>query len=94
MSRLSVAPRHHDPYWDMDGAGVHRSRTKRRVVRMAVWFIVVVALAFLATRLPSLDANYLIRGEGRPVMAAALFGLLGSAAILALARVRRASHHD
>ena len=67
-------------------------RTKRRVVRMAVWFAVVLALAFLATRLPTLDANYLIRGEGRPVMAAALFGLLGSAAILALARVRHASH--
>jgi hypothetical protein len=91
VSRLSPTLRRHDPYWDMDGAGVQRKRTKRRVVRAAIWVAVVVALAFLATRLPSLDPNYLIQGEGRPVMAAAMLGLLGSAAILALARVRRLS---
>jgi molybdopterin/thiamine biosynthesis adenylyltransferase len=91
VSRLSPTLRRHDPYWDMDGAGVQRRRTKRRVIRMAAWVVVVLALAFLATRLPSLDATYLLQGEGRPVMAAAMLGLLGSAAILALARVRNLS---
>jgi hypothetical protein len=88
--RLSLAPRRHDPYWDMDGAGVHRSRNKRRVARFAAWLAVLLALAFISTRLPSVDPQYLLYGDGRPVMAAALLGLLGSAAILALARVRRA----
>ena len=91
MTRLSIAPRRHDPYWDMDGAGVHRLRTRRRVVRAAAWFLVLAALVFVVTRLPSVDADFVIRGEGRPVMAAALLGLLGSAAILALARIRQTS---
>ncbi|HXU84600.1 MAG TPA: hypothetical protein VN773_02235 [Verrucomicrobiae bacterium] len=91
MTRLSIASRRHDPYWDMDGAGVQRLRTKRRVIRWAVWFLVLAALVFVATHVPSFDADFVIRGEGRPVMAAALLGLLGSAAILALARVRQVS---
>ena len=88
MSRLSPTLRRPDPSWDLDGAGVQRLRTKRRVVRSAIWLVVIVALAFLATRLPTVDPTYLIQGEGRPVMAAAMLGLLGSAAILALARIR------
>ena len=88
MSRLSLAPNRHDPYWDVDGAGAQRLRTKQRLVRAAAWLVILVVLGFMATRLPSIDPEFLLRGEGRPVMAAALFGLLGSAAILALARVR------
>ena len=91
MTRQSTAPRHHDPYWDMDGAGVQRRRTKRRIIRTLIWFIVVLALAFLATRLPTLDPNYVIQGEGRSVLAAALLGILGSAAGLALVRIRHTS---
>jgi hypothetical protein len=90
VSRLSLAPRRHDPYWDLDGANVHRLRTKRRVVRTTAWLVVVLALAFLATRLPSVDPEFLLRGEGRPVMAGAMLGLLGSAAILILARLHHA----
>ena len=88
MSRPSVAPRRHDPYWDLDGANAQRQRTKQRVVRAVAWCVILLALVFMASRLPTIDPEFLLRGEGRPVMAAALFGLLGAAAILALARVR------
>ena len=91
MTRLSPTSSRHDPYWDMDGTGVQRLRTKRRAVRMVIWLVIVAALAFLATRMPTLDPNFVITGEGRPVMAAALLGLLGSAAILALVRIRHTS---
>ena len=88
MSRPSLAPRRHDPFWDMDGADVRRQRTKARVVRMASWFIVVVVLALVVTRLPSIDPEYLIRGDGRPIFAGALLTILAAAALLALARIR------
>ncbi len=89
MSRLPAAPRRHDPYWDMDGAGARRVRTQRRVVRLGIWFLVVVALAVVASQLPAVDPEYLLHGDGRPVMAGALLTLLGSAALLALARMHR-----
>jgi hypothetical protein len=93
VSRLSLAPNRHDPYWDLDGANAQRHRTKQRVIRAAAWFVILVALGFTATLLPSIDPEFLLRGEGRPVMAAALFGLLGAAAILALARIRNTSQN-
>jgi hypothetical protein len=89
LSRLSVAPRRHDPYWDMDGAGARRVRTQRRVVRLGIWFLVVVALAVVASQLPAVDPEYLLHGAGRPLMAGALLTLLGAAALLALARMHR-----
>lgn len=88
MSRLSLAPRHHDPYWDMDGKGARRLRTKRRFIHAIVWFLVVLALAFVSTRLPTVDPDYLIAGGGRPILAGALLAMLGAAALLALSRVR------
>jgi len=91
VTRLSLAPNRHDPYWDLDGANAQRHRTKQRIVRTTAWLVILVALGFMATRLPSIDPDFLLRGEGRPVMAAALFGLLGAAAILALARIRNTS---
>lgn len=91
MSRLSVASRRHDPYWDIDGAGARRVRTKQRVVRLAVWVVLVAALAVIATQLATIDPEYLIHGGGRPILAGALLALLGAAALLALARVRRVS---
>ena len=90
MPRLSLAPRH-DPFWDMDGAGARRQRTKRRIVRFVVWILVLAVAAVASLQLPSIDPEYLVHGEGRPVMAAALLGLLGSAAILALARIRHSA---
>jgi hypothetical protein len=91
VPRLSLSPRH-DPYWDLDGAGVHRDRTRRRAIRTAIWFAVVLALAFVATRLPAVDSEYLIQGEGRPVLAGAMLAILAAAALLALARIRHVSH--
>jgi len=91
VSRLSIAPNRHDPYWDMDGAGARRVRTKRRVVRLAIWVVLLAALAAIATQLPAVDPEYLVHGDGRPILAGALLTLLGSAALLALVRVRRVS---
>jgi hypothetical protein len=75
----------------MDGRGARRVRNKRRFAQAAVWFLVVLALAFVSTRLPSVDPEYLIAGDGRPILAGALLTLLGAAALLALSRVRRVS---
>jgi hypothetical protein len=91
VHRLSLAARRHDPYWDMDGKGARRVRTKRRFAQLAVWFLVVLALAFVATRLPAVDPEYLIAGSGRPILAGALLSMLGAAALLALSRVRHVS---
>ena len=91
MSRLSLAPRH-DPYWDMDGQGARRDRTKRRVLRYVTWMLMLAVAALAGLQLSTIDPDYLLRGDGRPVMAAGLLGLLGAAAILALARIRHAAH--
>ncbi|MEP6639404.1 MAG: hypothetical protein ABJC39_08650 [Chloroflexota bacterium] len=93
MSRLSVAQRRHDPYWDTDGAGARHVRTKQRAIRMVVWLVIVVALAIVATRLPSIDPEYLTSGSGRPILAASLFTILGAAALLALARIRHVTRN-
>ena len=93
MSRLSIAPRRHDPYWDVDGTGAQRLRNKQRFVRIIIWLGIVVVLAFVATQLPSIDPEYLIRGDGRPILAGALLTVLGAAALLALARIRHVSRH-
>ena len=92
MSRLSAALRRHDPYWDMDGAGARRQRFQRRFVRLLTWTLMLVVLAFAATRLPAIDPDYLVRGDGRPILAGALLTILASAALLALARIRHVSH--
>ena len=92
MSRLAAALRRHDPYWDMDGAGARRQRFQRRFVRFITWTLIVIVLAFAATRLPAIDPEYLVRGDGRPILGGALLLILGSAALLALARVRSVSH--
>ena len=91
MSRLSAALRHRDPYWDMDGAGARRQRLQRRFVRFLTWALILVILAFGTTRLPAIDPEFLVRGDGRPILAGALGAILGSAALLALARIRNVS---
>ncbi|HET7702168.1 MAG TPA: hypothetical protein VFK35_02125 [Candidatus Limnocylindrales bacterium] len=92
MPRLSTPLRRHDPFWDLDGESARRARTQRRVVRQAIWLLVVIAVAFAATRLPSVDPEFLIRGDGRPLLAGALLTLLGASALLALARIRHTTH--
>ena len=86
-----VRRRRHDPYWDLDGAGCtppgpSTGSSGSRPGSPSCWYWL--------RRDPTaeLDPEYLIHGEGRPVLAAALFGLAGSAAVLALARIRHASH--
>jgi hypothetical protein len=82
-------PIRRDPYWEVDGAGARRQRTKQRLVRYVAWLLIVAVFAVAASNLPSIDPEYLIRGEGRPFLAGAMLGLLGAAALLALARIRR-----
>lgn len=93
MPPRSTAPRRHDPFWDLDGAGARRSRTKRRFARVATWLIVAIVIAVVVTRLPSIDPEFLIRGDGRPLVAGALLALLGAAILLGLARVSRSGSH-
>jgi hypothetical protein len=88
VPHLSLA-RRHDPYWDMDGKGARIQRVKQRLIRLAVWVVVVAVLAFAATRLPAIDPEFLFRGAGRPILGGALLTILGSATLLALARLRQ-----
>jgi hypothetical protein len=87
VPRLSLA-RRHDPFWDIDGQSARRTRTKARLVRYAMWVGLLTVLAIALTRLPAMDPGFLLRGEGRPLLAGALLTLLGAATLLALARVR------
>ena len=91
MSRLPLIPRRHDPFWDMDGADVRRQRTRQRAIRLASWLVVMVVLAVVVTRLPSIDPEFLVQGEGRPLLAGAMLTMLAAATLLALARIRFAS---
>jgi len=88
MPQLTRSP-DHDPFWDMDGKGARRSRLRRRFVRSAVLVIAVLAVGVLITRLPTVDPQYLISGDGRPIMAGALLALLGSSILIALAWMRK-----
>jgi hypothetical protein len=92
VSRLSLALNRHDPYWDMDGAGARRQRLQRRAVRLAIWALILTALAVAATRLPAIDPEFLIHGEGRPILAGSLLTILAAAAHHAHARIRHVRH--
>jgi hypothetical protein len=93
VSPLSAVGRRHDPYWDVDGAGARRLRTKQRAVRWVVWIVALAILAVALSRLPAIDPDFLLNGEGRPILGAALLTLVGAAGLLALARVRYLSKH-
>ena len=80
-----------DPYWDMDGVGARRARIRKALVRYSAWLLILAVFVLVALNLPAIDPEYLIRGDGRPILAGALLALLGSAALLALARVRHTS---
>ena len=90
MSRLSRAPRH-DPYWDVDGAGARRDRTRRRLSRYAIWVVALAVLTMALSQVPRIDPDYLIHGDGRPIFAGALLTLLAAAVLLALVRIRHVS---
>ncbi|HEY7132667.1 MAG TPA: hypothetical protein VH440_10470 [Candidatus Limnocylindrales bacterium] len=81
----------HDPFWDLDGKGAKRSRLQRRFVRTAVLLIGLLVAGVLVTKLPTVDPQYLVAGDGRPVLAGAILALLGSAILIGLSRVRGAA---
>ena len=88
MSRLSLSNARHDPFWDLDGKTVRRSRSRRKFVRTTVLALVAVIVGLLATRLPAVDPTFLVSPDGRPILAAAIFALLGSTILLGLSRLR------
>jgi hypothetical protein len=89
VPQLTRSAGDHDPFWDLDGKGARRSRLRRRFVRSTVALIAILAIAVLVTRLPTVDPQYLISGDGRPIMAGALLALLGSSILIALAWMHR-----
>jgi len=93
VSRLPLSSRHHDPYWDVDGKNARRSRILRRFARWAKALIVILTLALLATRLPTIDPAVLTGPAGKPILAGAILSILGAAALLAVARIRSVSRH-
>jgi len=91
MQRPSLS-RRHDPFWDLDGSAARRSRSVRKFLRAGVLLLGVVFVAFVAARLPAFDPQLLTtNGNLRPVLAVALFALLASCALLAVARIRGTS---
>lgn len=76
-----------DPFWD-DGRGARRARIRRRIVRFGVLLIGAIVVATVVTRLPAIDPAFLLTGDGKPLTAGALMALLGSAILIALARMR------
>jgi hypothetical protein len=86
-------PNDHDPFWDLDGKGARRSRLRRRFVRSAVALIAVLVLGLVITRVPTIDPQYLISGDGRPVLAGVVLTLLASMILIAVARMRGAASH-
>jgi hypothetical protein len=79
--------RRRDPFWD-DGRGARRARIRRRVIKSLVAVIAIILIAVVATRLPAIDTEFLINGEGRPIMAGAILTLLASTVLVGLSRMR------
>ena len=93
MARLSLASGRHDPFWDMDGKSARRSRLRRRIARIVKLAIVLVALIAIVTHLPAVDPAFLLTGSGRPILAAAIFALLGATILLGLSKLRHPAPH-
>jgi hypothetical protein len=93
VTRLSRPPNAHDPYWDLDGAGVRRAREHRKSVKRVAMLVGVLLVALVITRLPAIDPSVLTSEAGKPLLAAALLSLLGASVLLALARMRYVSRH-
>ncbi|TMF41069.1 MAG: hypothetical protein E6I26_01670 [Chloroflexi bacterium] len=91
MPRIHAAD-HHDPFWDMDGKGARRTRLRRKFVRTAVYLVALMTLGVGVTRLPAVDPQFLIAGDGRPILAAALMTLLAASILIGLSWMRRAPH--
>lgn len=92
MPRLIRSFSRHDPFWDMDGAGARRARNQRRFARYATWLIALLVIAVVATRLPSVDTDFLVNGAGRPILGGAILALLAASVLLALGKMRSPNH--
>ncbi|MEA2518041.1 MAG: hypothetical protein QOF49_121 [Chloroflexota bacterium] len=88
MPRLTRSPDRHDPFWDLDGAGAQRVRKQRRAARYLTWLIAMLVVGLVATRLPSIDAQFLISGAGRPILGGAILALLAASILLAIGKMR------
>ena len=89
MPRLTVKPRRHDPYWDLDGSAVRRSRTHRRLFTIGIAVLVVIFLGLVVARLPVFDPQLITtRGTLRPVLGVAMLALLASCLLIAAERFR------
>ncbi|HEX3427783.1 MAG TPA: hypothetical protein VHS36_03170 [Candidatus Limnocylindrales bacterium] len=93
MTRSPREPASHDPYWDLDGAGVRRAREQRRWVRRAMLLVGIVVVILVVSRLPAINPLVLTTPEGRPLLAGALLSLLGVSVLLAIARMRYVNRH-
>jgi hypothetical protein len=91
MPRLHAADGH-DPFWDIDGKGARRTRIRRKFVRTAVFLIAALVAVVLVTRLPAIDASFLMVENGRPLLTGVIFALLASTILLGLIRLRRSAH--
>ncbi|HUQ79009.1 MAG TPA: hypothetical protein VM427_09100 [Patescibacteria group bacterium] len=92
MPRLTRSSKRHDPFWDMDGAGARRVRSQRRFARYATWLISFLVVAVVATRLPSIDPEFLVSGAGRPILGGAILALLAASVLLAVSKMREPNH--
>ena len=93
MARLPHLSNNHDPFWDMDGKHARQSRLRRRIVRRSLIVLVALIAVAIAARLPAVDANEIITGYGRPILAGAIFAVLGASVLLGIARIRIANRH-
>jgi preprotein translocase subunit SecY len=91
MPLLSAAPTH-DPFWGLDGKSAQHARLRRRITRfVTLMFVAILAallVALVATRLPTVDPQFVLTGAGRPILVAAILSLLGSTMLLGLSRLR------
>jgi hypothetical protein len=89
MSRPTLSPSRHDPFWDLDGSAARRSRAQRRVFRVGLVLLVALFIGIVAARLPAFDpALITANGTLRPVLAVALLALLAACVLVAGARMR------
>jgi hypothetical protein len=90
MPRSNFSLRHHDPFWDLDGAAVRHSRSQRRLFQVGLAIYVLLFVGTVIARLPTFDPQLLTTAEGslRPVLAVALFALLASCVLAGVARMR------
>jgi hypothetical protein len=93
VTHISRTPKTHDPYWDLDGAGVRRDREHRKAIKRIALLVGIVVIALVVTRLPPIDPSVLTSEAGKPFLAAALLALLGASVLLGLARMRYVSRH-